>query len=316
MNIKIFCDLFKEKHHLKEVKDLGDIIIFFEKLKTGIENNETSALIIGDYLYNNISADRVRKRKSSATEFEDFLDYAFGGKVTDAGSRKNIVPNASAGVHESISNYVAGNRREKMDIIFPSKYGVSLKTSMPDNPEINLGSFAREALFLGFLTSQEYGGERKSGLGSKPQLEATFKKIELKNKWSEFYERFKSMVKYIYVDDIIFVVKDNMKLQIYFIRREMLIDLLIEAVKGGPHSAINIINRYEGNSFRVERDKLIQKGIKIELDFSNIEKTNIKKLLNLFNELAENILILLEKKDVENYDKFLLQKMKEIRKNL
>ena len=312
MKIKTFCDVFKKRYKLPEIKNLDDILIYFKKLKESINRGDVSALIIVDYLYNNISSKRVRKRKSSATEFEDFLDYAFGGKVTDNETRKNISPNLLIDISQAIHNYISSNRREKMDILFPSGYGLSLKTSVPDNTEINLGSFAREALFEGFLTPQEYGGERKGGLGSKPQIELTLNKIKAKGQWSNFYKRFAIMVENIYVDDIIFVIKDDYKLQIYGISGATLRKIIIEAVEEGPKSAITVINRYEGNSIRVERDKIIQKGAKVEIDFSKIEHSNLKKIILHLEELEEGALIYLDKNDIRGCEKFLLNKTKEI----
>ena len=36
---------------------------------------------------------------------------------------------------------IAGNKREKIDLLFNDNYGVSVKTLMQNNKEINLGSF-------------------------------------------------------------------------------------------------------------------------------------------------------------------------------
>ncbi|GAH06963.1 unnamed protein product, partial [marine sediment metagenome] len=179
--------------------ELDDIIRFFRNLSQGLRAEELISEIIANYLYENIAREEIRKRKVTARDFEDFLEIALGGRVMDKDSRKNVMPPEMSGVDKDILSYISSNRREKMDVIFPKGYGISVKTSMPNNTEINMGSFAREALFKNFLSKAEYGAERKSGLGSKPQMLDKFQKIYNKKKWAEFCTRFKLMVENIYV---------------------------------------------------------------------------------------------------------------------
>ncbi len=308
MKIGKYCDLFKKKHGLSNATKLADIISFFEALEDGIRSKDILSIIIADYLFRNISSEEVRKRKVTARDFEDFLAMALGGKVMDNASRNNdIIEGIRSGTTPSISRYISSNRREKMDVMFERGYGISVKTSVPNNEEINMGSFAREALFEGLL--EEYGSERKGGLGSRPQLEGLFSKIAGKNKWRQFASRFNLMVMNIYVDDLLFAIKGGRVLTIYFVPGKDMRKILINAVKGGPKKAVEVLNRYEGNSLRVERDKIISAGKKIELDFSDLENTKVRRVLNRLSKIEEMALDSMVKNDVKEFEKFLAKEL-------
>ncbi len=291
MNIRKFCDIYRKKRGLTHAGGLKDIIIFFRSLSEGLKAKEAVSEIIANYLYENIACEERRKRKATARDFEDFLEMALGGKVMDRESRKNVLPPELSGVDRNIADYISSNRREKMDIVFPNGYGISVKTSMPDNSEINMGSFAREALFLNFLSVEEYGGERKSGLGSKPQILDKFLKIYHNKEWAEFCTRFELMVNSIYVDDLIYVIKGGSYLLVYCLEGSKLRNILIEAMNGGPHEAIKVINRYEGNSLRIDRERVMQMAEKIRIDFSQLANTRVKKFLEREEDRIEKALL-------------------------
>jgi len=267
----------------KKSANLSNLILFFKKLSLKLKEEQPEAIIIGDYLYNNISSEKVRKRKVSARDFEDVLSLVFdGGDVLDNNKRKNISfdPVSKKKLLPEIQSYVSSNRREKMDVCFKEDFGISVKTSIPDNKEINMGSFAREALFFNFLKQEEYGSERKSGLGSKPQVLEKFKKIEEKGLWGSFSNRFIDMVNFIFVDDLVIVLKNNKSLDLYFIEEKKLKDAFNKRIKKGPKAIMELMNRYEGNSMRIDR-LVLTRGIKpIVLDFSKIEKTSYKRISN------------------------------------
>ncbi|MFH1637920.1 MAG: hypothetical protein ABIB71_05835 [Candidatus Woesearchaeota archaeon] len=310
MLLKKVCKFFKDKNKLGEIKGIKDITTFFKKLSEGIANNEPAPLIIAEYLHNNIASEKVRKRKSSAREFEDFLDIFMDGSVTDENTRKNIsLPTSIKG---AIASYLSSNRREKADIKFPSGYLITLKTSVPSNKEINMGSFAREALFQGYLSPKEYGGERKGGLGSKPQMEKIFQKIYNRGLWESFAFRFKLMVENIYVEDMIFAIKGGDYLKIYCIQGESIRKNLIGAVCKGPKTAITVINRYEGNSLRIERDKIINTGEKITLDFSGLEKTIVRKVLKDIEEIKTEVICSLIEGKSEGLQEFIQEKSRKL----
>ncbi|MBU3896897.1 MAG: hypothetical protein KJ697_03105 [Nanoarchaeota archaeon] len=318
MNIKKFCDFFKIKHSIEnDPSSLDDIYQFFERLRKSIESGEPNALIIGEYLFQNISSEKVRQRKSSATEFEDFLEFSLGGKVTDKDARKNIELSDISKIDDEIATYISSNRREKMDITFQSGYGVSLKTSVPENKEINMGSFAREALFKGFLTPREYGGERKGGLGSKPQIKSTFEKIQSKKTmWKKFSKGFETMVNNIYVDDMVFVIKGGTYLELYFIDSKILQKILTDAVEGGPSKSIGVINRYEGNSMRIERDKIIKHGKKVKLDFTSENFTKLRGIISHIRIIEQITLENIGNKKISEAEKALYSQIKLMLKDM
>ncbi len=306
MKIVKYLALFRKQHGIDKPTNIKGIEEFFTKLKEGINNRDTLSLIIADYLAD-IASEIKRKRKVTAREVEDIIALALDGKIMDNESRKNEIGNKGSLISPGIDKYIYSNRREKMDIFFDANFGVSLKTSMPGNMEINMGSFAREALFAGFLTKEEYGGERKGGLGSKPQIRAVFEKIKSKEKWGGFIERFGIMVKNIYEDDMILVIKGGQYLDIFFIPKESLQGVLIGAVNGGPETAVDVINRYEGNSIRVERDKISRVGRRIRLDFSVLKNSKIKKVLSRLEDIEEKTLDSLVSGNVREFEKFIPQ---------
>jgi hypothetical protein len=290
MNIDSFLMFFKKEKNFKDTDNFEKIYRFFNELNNSYLSGDKISTVISYYLFEKIANEKIRKRKVSARDFEDFMAMSLNGKIMDNESRRNLpVPNVRA-PDKLILDYISSNRREKMDILFSSNYGVSVKTSLPDNKEINMGSFAREALFKDFLTKEEYGGERKSGLGSKPQIKNVFLKIKNKKNWEIFCKRFELMVENIFVDDIVFCIKGGSYLTIYFIEGDKFRKALIESIEGGPEHSIDIINRYEGNSLRVDREKVINLGNKVKIDFSKLEKSNIFSIMQTIYSFENSIL--------------------------
>lgn len=251
-------------------------------------NNKFYSLYILNYLYNFIVSDEVAKRKTSARVFEDLLAIIFNGKITDTKSRKNIqsdVPDYFGFTKDKI----AGNKREKIDLLFENSYGISVKTLMKNNKEINLGSFEKKVLFddfgiLNALTERKTSNETKMGLGSKPQLKRLFEYLQKKNHYHEFRERLVNMFDYIFSDDMILAIKERTKLELYFIEGAEFTQL-IEEHSHDINDLLTILNRWEGNSIRIDRTKLINATRrKVVLDFSILD-TSIMKKINDFDEL-------------------------------
>ncbi|MDQ7085673.1 MAG: hypothetical protein Q9M36_12515 [Sulfurovum sp.] len=245
------------------------------------------SLYILNYLYNFIVSDEVAKRKTSARVFEDLLAILLNGQLTDTQSRKNSASDVPDYFGFS-KDKIAGNKREKIDILFNNSYGVSVKTLIKSNKEINLGSFEKKILFDG-LDILESLTERKSdkngmGLGSKSQLRKLFEHLQKNNKYDEFRERFVKMFDFIFADDIILAIKDSTKLELYFIKGSEFTKL-IEENSYDIENLLTILNRWEGNSIRIDRERLITStSRKIVLDFSVLD-TNIMKQVNDFDEL-------------------------------
>lgn len=135
----IIISFLKEFMHLKEIKNIDEIYDFFNDLSA---KDDFNTLYILNYLYKFICNDEVAKRKSSAREFEDLLAVLFNGIVSDNEIRKNldvIVPE----YFKNIKDRIASNKKEKADVLFKD-FGISVKTLIPKNKEINMGSFEKK----------------------------------------------------------------------------------------------------------------------------------------------------------------------------
>ena len=92
------------------------------------------------------------------------------------------------------------------------------------------------------------------------------------------------MFRFIFSDDIILAIKDSSKLELYLIKGSDFTNL-IEENSYDIDSLLTILNRWEGNSIRIDREKLIATtSRKILLDFS-ILNNNIMKEVNDFDML-------------------------------
>jgi len=170
----IIIEFLRSFLKLGDIKNGNKIYNFFKDIQS---KNDFFSLYILNFLYKFVCAKNVSKRKSSAEYFEDLFSIIFNGVVADTQKRKNLnykVPDFFTNAKDK----VAGNKREKADIIFPSGYTLSLKTLIPENKEINMGSFEKQILFDGFglesfLTERK--NSSKIGLGSASQFEKLYK---------------------------------------------------------------------------------------------------------------------------------------------
>jgi hypothetical protein len=270
-----------------EVKNIDDMYCLFDFIENE-GNKKFHSLYILNYLYNFIVNHEVAKRKTSARVFEDLLAILLGGELTDTQSRKNIKSDVPD-YFRFTKDKIASNKREKIDLLFSEDYGVSVKTLMKSNKEINLGSFEKKVLFDGldvrdFLTERKSSKENGMGLGSKKQLKKLFEYLQKTDKYKEFRERLVNMFNFIFADDMILAIKDSTKLELYFIKGSDF-TALIEKESYDIKKLLTIINRWEGNSIRIDREKLINTtSRKIVLDFSVLD-TNIMKQVNDFDTL-------------------------------
>lgn len=246
------------------------------------------SLYILNYLYNFIVSDEVAKRKTSARVFEDLLAILFNGNITDTKSRKNIQSDVPD-YFRFTKDKIAGNKREKIDLLFENNYGISVKTLMYNNKEINLGSFEKKVLFDGFdilnaLTERKTSSPTKMGLGSRAQFKNLFEYLQENNHYGEFQERLVNMFNFVFSDDMILAIKDRKKLELYFIEGTEF-TTLIEEHSHDLNDLLTILNRWEGNSIRIDRTKLIHSTRrKVVLDFSILDSSIMKKI-NDFDEL-------------------------------
>ena len=289
-SIKIIRDYMARKKLLPQnVDNIENIYSFFQYLSSDESKNKFNSLYIMNYIYMYIASDEVAKRKTSSRVFEDLLAIIFDGEVTDSKKRKNIkseVPEC----FELVQDKLAGNKREKIDLLFGESYGVSVKTLMMSNKEINMGSFEKKILFDGFEVTK-YLTERKTdsdmGLGSKPRLKKLLELLKDNNHYDKFQNRFEKMFSFIFSDDIILAIKENEKMYLYFFSGEEFTTLFTSKI-GNVDELLKILNRWEGNSIRIDRSMLLDSATRmVELDFSLLNDTVIRLVNELDYKLHE-----------------------------
>ena len=228
--IKIIGDYLRAKNIISNINNISEIYNLFLYLENN--KNKFFTLYIYNYLYSFISSDEVAKRKTSARVFEDFLAILLNGVVADTQERKNLQFKVSD-YFVNVKDKIAGNRREKADIIFNNNYCFSIKTLIAKNSEINMGSFEKKVLFDS-LKVDNYLSERKSidgdGVGSKPQFLKLLKLIETLSDYEAFRDKFNKMAEFIYSDDLLLVIKNNMKMELYFLAEVILSKFLKKQV--------------------------------------------------------------------------------------
>lgn len=284
-SIKLIRDYLENKNIISNsISNIDELYIFFQYLSRPDSRERFNSLYILNYINQYIVDDDVAKRKTSARVFEDLLAIIFNGEVADNKKRKNI-ENKVPIYFNLTKDKIAGNKREKIDLLFNKGYGVSLKTLMMNNSEINMGSFEKKILFDGFNISN-YLTERKTdseiGLGSIPRLRNLLQKISQDGFYGDFQERFTHMFKFIFSDDIILAIKDTSRLYLYFFKGSEFTDLVIKRISN-IDGLLSIINRWEGNSIRINRTKLIESCKRtVMLDLSILDHTVIK-IINEFD---------------------------------
>jgi hypothetical protein len=289
-SIQLIRDYLVNKRLLQDnTSNINEIYSFFKNLSSPISGKKFNSLYILNYINQFIVSDDVAKRKTSARVFEDLLAILFNGEIADNKKRKNLKSEVPE-YFKLTKDKIAGNKREKIDLLFNNNYGVSLKTLMMDNKEINLGSFEKNVLFDGFNVKQ-YLNERKTeseiGLGSKPRLHKLLSKIQADNNYTDFQKRFEEMFSFIFSDDMILAIKDGTKLHMYFFTGDEFTKFLTSRANN-IDSLLEVVNRWEGNSIRVDRTKLIQSCNKtVVLDLTRLDNTVISMINELDYKLHE-----------------------------
>ncbi len=148
-----------------------------------------------------------------------------------------------------------------------------------NNKEINLGSFEKKVLFDG-LNVTKYLVERKTdeeiGLGSIPRLKGLLNRIKKENNYDVFSKRFVEMFNYIFGDDFILAIKDKTKLHLYFFTGQEFTSFVTSRIND-IDLLLEVVNRWEGNSIRIDREKLLKSCKRvIEFDLSILDETVIE----------------------------------------
>ena len=158
---------------------------------------------------------------------------------------------------------VKRNALEKGDVVL-GEVGLSAKTIVPENLEINVGSFSVEVLFEEFLGRVP---DQRGELGSRRDLKNVFGKIERKGKWKDFCRRFEQMVNSIFAYDWIIAIKGAKILDVHTMSRDDFCKSLVGALESGPDEAINYINRWELQAIRLPLEPWFEKctHVKVKL---------------------------------------------------
>ena len=282
--IKVIRDYMTTKGDLpKHTENIDSVYKFFKEIE---KSKKFNSLYILNYIYNYISCDEVSKRKTSSRVFEDFLAIIFNGSITDELNRENDVADVPE-CFENVRDKIAGNKREKIDLLFNGMYGISVKTLVGTNREINLGSFEKKVLFDGlsveqYLTERQASNKEEVGLGSRKQLLKLFKLLQKEGLYQKFSRKFIQMYEYIFSDDMILGIKKGEKLTLYFFTGGEFTDLVTSRAEN-PENLLEVVNRWEGNSIRINRVKLLESASRqVQLNFDVLDETVIK-LVNDFD---------------------------------
>lgn len=297
--LKLLREILIQKKILKlDYKNIEEIISTTNMILDTKENFNSAYLL--NYLYQNISAKDIAKRKTTARDLEDYLSILFNGKITDETKRENKDFKINNIENDFITNFTVSNKREKADILFADNFAMSVKTLMPDNYEINLGSFEKTALFYE-LDVYDFLGERKGkngklnneivkiGLGSRALLKNLLLLINEKGKYEIFKIRFLKMLKEIFADDMLIAIKNDVVMDLYFIKSNDFYKLFENNIDN-IENFMSIVNRWEGNSIRVNREEFLKIGTLVKLDFDFI-KDSILQYFTEFETKTTNILI-------------------------
>ena len=297
--LKLLREIIIQKDVLKlEYKNIEEIISSMKIILDTKENFNSAYLL--NYLYQNISEKNVAKRKTTARDLEDYLSIIFNGTITDETKRDNKSINIGMIENNFITNFTVSNKREKADILFADNFVLSVKTLMPNNQEINLGSFEKTALFYE-LDVYDFLGERKGkngelnnkivkiGLGSKPLLKNLLLLLKEKGKYDIFKIRFLKMLKEIFSDDMLIAIKNDTVMDLYFVKSNDFYSLFEKNIDN-IDNLMTIVNRWEGNSIRVNREEFLKIGTLVKLDF-NFIKDSILKYFSEFETKTTDILI-------------------------
>src|SRR2546425_7727856 len=148
--LEITSEKFFNKYRLaKSPKTIGELNEAFEKLKESIEAGYLPSLLIGKYIYQKITSEEIRTLRVTAHDFEKFLITFFEGHIMTTNDRKKRSELVS-GFDDDHLRRVKRNALEKGDVTL-GNLEFSVKTLVPDNKELNVGSFSAEVLFEDFL---------------------------------------------------------------------------------------------------------------------------------------------------------------------
>jgi hypothetical protein len=284
-------DIFADKHNLKRPPgSLEDIKMYFEVLRDSISKGDPIGMEIASELMRGVCRREIWKNHVAAKNIEKFIVNFLGGVLSSPKNRPDaVIPPIPGDVCiPNPSDFARGVKRamlEKTDIFFPGTgLRCSLKSIIPDNNEINVGSFPQRLLFGNIL---DVVPDERKGLGSPKRLRGVFEEIQRKGKQDVFTKRFEYMVDAIF-DDIHFIIierypEPDPKIVVYLVDSENFRNLLKERIVKGPEKLLEVWYRYELHSLRLRKEPIIEKGTKIEINLREAKSP----LFEYFKSLEE-----------------------------
>lgn len=97
------------------------------------------------------------------------------------------------------------------------------------------------------------------------------------------------MAKEIFADDMLIAIKNDIVMDLHFIKSNDFYSLFERNIDD-IDSFMSIVNRWEGNSIRVDREEFLKIGTLVRLDF-NFIKDSILQYFSEFETKTTNILI-------------------------
>ncbi len=270
----------------------------------GTDVSKLAKLILFDWK-NYINHPAIYKEKSTASALEIRIALLGFGNTSDALPKRDplisslLTKNQYEKLPIEVQAKICSNFREKGDAIFydsilDSSYKVSIKSLISENKEINFGALEFSSIIRGILPEEFLAlGERKSkiiktvgereyeiGRGSRQQLGEFFDFIRAVGKWQVFLERWKMVFSGVFKEDVIIYIKEHEKLKLYLISNFSFIESVYKSIVDTEFGYSNmILNRWEGNSIRMDRDLLIKHvDFKVEVSFDEFFDENSIKI--------------------------------------
>mgnify|MGYP000986790822 CR=1 FL=1 len=270
-----------------------EMSLFLNALKRSIKEQEFEGVLLGNILFHFVTSVEVRDRQVTSRIFEDIFASLFSSKSTDRGVRRNPVSEDEILALDylcnnedwKISQDLQGNKREKSDVKL-GEYEISLKTlkgyiydkdgkvvERKQNDELNVGSLSFRALLKGILTDDQISNlrDRKGGLGSARQVRASMLNpiIDL-NKQTEFLNRLKLFINYVYTEDVIIVLKSHYNIKFILIPSDSFTNVITELYEKEEENFTDIWYRWENNNLRLRWVAMLKHMKKFNLPYQEI----------------------------------------------
>lgn len=126
-------------------------------------------------------------------------------------------------------------------------------------------------------------------LGSKLQLKNLLIHLQENNVYETFKNRFCELYKFIFANNLRIFIKNDITVDVYFIKGQDFTNLICE-LANSPDSFISLVNRWEGNFVRMNRDKTLQIATCVQLDFSFLEQHLISDIVSVEEIIATHLI--------------------------